>query len=192
MIIFVEPFGQRAFLLLPMVTIKDKEFLPFIGAKTIEQRLMALGKEISEDYSEKVPLFIGVLNGSFMFLSDLVKNISCPLELSFIRLSSYDGMNSTGTIQSIMGLTSDLKDRHVVIVEDIVDTGLSMHTLIEEFKSQSPSSISIVTLLLKPDALKYPVDCKYIGFEIPNKFVVGYGLDYDGLGRNLPEIYQLK
>jgi hypoxanthine phosphoribosyltransferase len=175
-----------------MITIKDKEFLPFITAETIQKRLEALGKEISIDYSDKVPLFIGVLNGSFMFLSDLVKYVSCPLEVSFIRLSSYEGVQSTGTVQSILGLTLDIKDRHVVIVEDIVDTGLSMHTLLEELKSQLPYAISIVTLLLKPDALKYPIECKYVGFKIPNKFVVGYGLDYDGLGRNLPEIYQLK
>ncbi|UJP65590.1 hypoxanthine phosphoribosyltransferase [Mongoliitalea daihaiensis] len=175
-----------------MVTIKDKQFSPFIDAETIQQRLEILGEEITKDFQEKTPILIGILNGSFMFISDLVKHISCPIEVSFIRISSYEGTESTGEVTSIMGLNTDLKDRHVIIVEDIVDTGLSMYRILEELKIMQPSSLSISTLLLKPDALKHPIECRYIGFEIPNKFVVGYGLDYDGLGRNLPEIYQLK
>ncbi|MGY6522477.1 MAG: hypoxanthine phosphoribosyltransferase [Mongoliitalea sp.] len=175
-----------------MITIKDKEFQPFINADNIQERLFTLGTDITKDYLDKTPLLIGILNGSFMFLSDLVKYISCPIEVSFIRVASYHGTASTGEVKSIMGLNTDIKGRHVIIVEDIVDTGLSMKKILEELESMHPESISVVTLLLKPEALKYPIDCKYVGFEIPNKFVVGYGLDYDGLGRNLPEIYQLK
>lgn len=175
-----------------MVTLKDKSFQPFISAETIQERLENLGREISNDYKDSTPIVIGILNGSFMFLSDLVKYINCPIEVSFIRISSYEGTDSSGKVKSILGLNTPLLNRDVLIVEDIVDTGLSMASVLEELKSLKPKSIKIATLLLKPEALKHKITCDYIGFNIPNKFVVGYGLDYDGLGRNLPEIYQLK
>lgn len=186
------PLRLRAFLFEPMVTLKDKSFLPFISAETIQERLEVLGKDISKDYEGRTPVIIGILNGSFMFLSDLVKYINCPIEVSFIRISSYQGTDSSGKVKSILGLNTPLVDRDVLIVEDIVDTGLSMMSVLDELKALKPNSIKIATLLVKPEALKHEVKCDYVGFEIPNKFVVGYGLDYDGLGRNLPEIYQLK
>ncbi|MCH7412790.1 hypoxanthine phosphoribosyltransferase [Belliella sp. R4-6] len=174
------------------VKLKDKEFVPFISAESIDQRLKVLGTQISKDFKNDNPILLGVLNGSFMFLSDLAKYIEIPSEFTFVKLSSYSGENSTGQVKSLIGLDTDLKGRRVIIVEDIVDSGLSMNHLLENLQVKDPLDISIVSLLFKPEALKFPVKIDYIGFEIPNKFVVGYGLDYDGLGRNLPSIYQLK
>jgi hypoxanthine phosphoribosyltransferase len=138
------------------------------------------------------PVLIGVLNGSFIFLSDLVKTISIPIEVSFVKVSSYSGTSSTGVIKNLLGLDIDLQNRSVIIIEDIIDTGLSMKHLLEMILKENPKRVAIATLLLKPDALSHPLNINYIGFEIPNKFVVGYGMDFDGLGRNLPELYQLK
>ncbi|MCH7397599.1 hypoxanthine phosphoribosyltransferase [Belliella sp. DSM 107340] len=174
------------------VKLKDKEFVPFISAESIDQRLKILGAQISKDFKNDNPILLGVLNGSFMFLSDLAKYIDIPSEFTFVKLSSYSGENSTGKVKSLIGLDSDLKGRKVIVVEDIVDSGLSMSHLLEILQTKEPLDISIVSLLFKPEALKFPVEIDYVGFEIANKFVVGYGLDYDGLGRNLPSIYQLK
>lgn len=174
------------------VKIKDKEFVPFISAESIDQRLKILGAQISKDFKNDNPILLGVLNGSFMFLSDLAKYIDIPSEFTFVKLSSYSGENSTGKVKNLIGLDSDLKGRKVIVVEDIVDSGLSMNHLLENLHAKEPLDISIVSLLFKPEALKFPVKIDYVGFEIANKFVVGYGLDYDGLGRNLPSIYQLK
>jgi len=127
-----------------------------------------------------------------MFLSDLAKKISVPAEITFIKFSSYSGETSTGTVKNLIGLEAELKGRSVIVVEDIVDTGLTMLHLMNQLQEQKPASITLVTLLYKPEALKYKINLDYIGFEIPNRFVVGYGLDYDGFGRNIPEIYQLK
>jgi hypoxanthine phosphoribosyltransferase len=175
-----------------MVRLHDKDFVPFIDEKALQNRIAQLGNRISEDFKGTSPLLIGVLNGSFMFLSDLSKHIHIPTEISFIKVSSYASTTSTGAVTELIGLQEQIKDRHVIIVEDIVDTGLSMKVLLEKLNEQKPSKIAIVSLLLKPEALVHPINVDYIGFEIPNKFVVGYGLDYNGLGRNLPEIYQLK
>jgi hypoxanthine phosphoribosyltransferase len=175
-----------------MISIKDKIFVPYITANSIKQRVAEIGNEISKDYKDECPVLIGVLNGSFIFLSDLAKNISIPVEISFIKVSSYSGTSSTGSVKNVLGLDIDLKDRSVIIVEDIIDTGLSIKHLVEIIQSENPKSIAITSLLLKPDALLYPVKADYVGFEIPNKFVVGYGMDFDGLGRNLSELYQLK
>lgn len=175
-----------------MIQIKDKEFIAYISEEMLMQRVRDMGIKISRDFQGQFPLLIGVLNGSFMFLADLAKSISIPVEISFIKISSYQGTHSTGKVKDTYGLDMDLKGRPVIIVEDIVDTGLSMSFLCEKIKKLGPKSINIATLLTKPDALQHPVKVDYVGFEIPNKFVVGYGLDYDGYGRNLPAIYQLK
>jgi hypoxanthine phosphoribosyltransferase len=172
-----------------MIQIHDKKFIPFISRKEIEARLTLLADSIIQDYKEKCPLFIVVLNGSFMFASDLLKCINIPCEISFIRLASYSQTQSTGSIREIMGLNEDISGRDVIILEDIVDTGLTMHQLIHQIKAKQPNSIQIATLLHKPEALCKPLEMKYIGFNIQNQFVVGYGLDYDGLGRNLDAIY---
>jgi hypoxanthine phosphoribosyltransferase len=175
-----------------MISIKDKVFVPYITANSLQQRVAEIGAEISKDFEGDCPVLIGVLNGSFIFLSDLVKTISIPIEVSFVKISSYSGTNSTGVVKNLLGLDIDLKDRFVIIVEDIIDTGLSMKHLLEMIQQESPKKVAVATLLLKPEALSYPLNLNYTGFEIPNKFVVGYGMDFDGLGRNLPELYQLK
>jgi len=174
-----------------MIQIKDKQFVSFIKEPELLQRVSALGRQITEDYRGSSPLLIGIMNGAFMFLSDLAKHIDLPVELSFVKISSYESMASTGTIRPLIGLDTALAGRDVIIVEDIVDTGLSMSYILEMVQKSKPKSLQIATLLLKPEALKKNIEARYIGFEIPNKFVVGYGLDYDGLGRNLKEIYQL-
>ncbi|WP_215224335.1 hypoxanthine phosphoribosyltransferase [Echinicola shivajiensis] len=172
--------------------VKDKEFTRFISAEALEERIGRMGKEISKDFEGKSPLILGVLNGAFMFLSDLMKAVDIPLQMSFIKISSYQAMNSTGKVRELIGVSEEIKGREVIVVEDIVDTGISMTHLLECISEKEPANISVVSLLLKPDALKKPVTIDYVGFEIPDKFVVGYGLDYDGFGRNLKEIYQLK
>ena len=175
-----------------MIKIKDKEFVPFISAEEIDNRLKALGAQISLDFKNDNPIIIGVLNGAFMFLSDLAKYLNISTEISFIKVASYSGTGSTGKVTDLIGLESVLSGRRVIIVEDIIDTGLSMNHLLKTINAKNPKSVSVTTLLYKPDALKYDVAIDYIGFEIENRFVVGYGLDYDGLGRNIPAIYQLK
>lgn len=175
-----------------MIEIKDKKFIPFIDSSQLDERIREMGKEISENFNGKEPIIIGVLNGAFMFLSDLTKTISVSAEVSFIKISSYQGESSTGKVKQLFGLEKDIEGREVIIVEDIVDTGLSMSYLLETISEKKPKNITIVTLLHKPEALIKDIKIDYIGFSIPNKFVVGYGLDYDGLGRNLAEIYQLK
>lgn len=175
-----------------MISIKDKVFVPYISANSLQQRVAEIGAEISKDFNFDCPVLIGVLNGSFIFLSDLAKSISIPIEVSFVKITSYSGTSSTGEIKSLLGLDIDLKNRSVIIIEDIIDTGLSMKHLLEMIQKEGPKKVAIATLLLKPDALSHPLIINYVGFEIPNKFVVGYGMDFDGLGRNLPELYQLK
>lgn len=174
------------------ITLKDKEFSIYMDEIKILDRVRELSKKISEDYHDKNPLLIGILNGSFVFASDLVRNISIDTEVSFIKVASYSKTQSTGKVKKLVGLTENVFKRHLIIVEDIVDTGLTMTEILEDFSELGAASIEVATLLLKPDSLKKPLQVKYVGFEIPNKFVVGYGLDYDGLGRNLNHIYQLK
>jgi len=172
-----------------MVQIKDKKFAIFIPESQIQARIAQLGEQLNRDYVGKEPLFIGVLNGSFMFMADLMKKITVSSYVSFVRVSSYEGTQSTGKLTEIIGLQADLKGRHVVIVEDIVDTALTMSQLVEQLHNQQPASLEVVTLLCKRDAMQKELSLTYVGFEIPNAFVVGYGLDYDGLGRNLPDLY---
>ncbi|MBO3699569.1 hypoxanthine phosphoribosyltransferase [Fabibacter sp. E12] len=174
------------------MTVHDKTFQPFLSEGEIQEAISRIGTAISNDYADKTPLFIGVLNGAFMFCSDLLKSVDVPCEVTFVRLSSYNGMESTGEVRSVVSLQEDIAGRDVILVEDIVDTGLTMQKALANLGALNPSSIEIASLLVKPDCLQCELDIKYKGFEIPEKFVVGYGLDYDGLGRNFKDIYQLK
>ncbi len=175
------------------IYVNQKAFVPFISAQTLAQRVKELAKQLEKDYADKTVHFLGVLNGSFMFLSDLMKHYSLPSQVEFVKLASYQGLSSSGKVKEIFGLPNNLAGKHLVVVEDIVDTGLTMQFLLKELNKSAAASVSICTLLLKPEALQQPiVEMKYIGFEIPNEFVLGYGLDYDGLGRNLNSIYKAK
>lgn len=171
------------------IKIKDKEFSVSIRREDIEKEVKRVADEINRDLAGKNPLFISVLNGAFMFTSDLIKNITIPCEVSFVKLASYQGLASTGTIKEVMGLNEDITGRTVVIVEDIVDTGLTMQKLLENLGTRSPEAIHIAALLVKPEKLQVKLDIKYVAMNIPNDFIVGYGLDYDGFGRNYPDIY---
>lgn len=174
------------------ITVRDKEFVPYLKDAKIQKKIADLAQRLEEDYKGQNPLFIGVLNGSFMFVSDLMKNFSMDCEVTFIRLSSYSGMESTGSVKQVLGLRENVFGRHIILLEDIVDSGLTMEQTVAFFEDRGPKSIEIATLLFKPEALQKDIKLKYVGFEIPEKFVVGYGLDYDGHGRNLKDIYQLK
>ena len=174
-----------------MITILDKQFTPFLNSETIGQRVKELAERIKNDYEGRCPLFIIVLNGAFLFATDLIKNIPLTCEITFVRLSSYSHTESSGKVRQIIGLEEKIADRDVIIVEDIVDTGLTMTQLVSQIDELKPRSIEIATLLHKPTALVKPVRMRYIGFEIENRFVVGYGLDYNGLGRNLDALYVL-
>jgi len=174
-----------------VIKVHDKLFDIYLSEETIQQRIKQLGADINRDYAGKRPLFIAILNGSFMFASDLFKSLTIDAELCFIKLASYKGLKSTGKVITTIGLEEDIFGKEIVIVEDIVDTGKTLHRFLPRLLNQRPNSLKIITLLHKKEATEYPLALDYIGFEIPNKFVVGYGLDYDGLGRNLKEIYQL-
>ncbi len=171
------------------IQIKDKLFTISIGREEIQKEVKRVAEEINRDLAGQNPLFLSVLNGSFMFTADLMKYITIPCEVSFVKLASYQGVASTGTIKEVIGINEDLTNRTVVIVEDIVDTGLMIQRLLETLGTRNPKEIRIATLLLKPDKLKVELDIKYIAMKIPNDFIVGYGLDYDGFGRNYPDIY---
>ena len=173
------------------VTVRDKTFELSISSESIQKRIEELAARISSDLKGKCPLFICVLNGSFIFTADLFKRISIEAEITFIRVSSYQGTQSSGVVKSIVGISDSLKGRTIVIVEDIVDTGDTAVYLIDEIKKQNPEKIYFTSLLLKPKALRHDIKVDYTGFEVPNDFLVGYGLDYDGLGRNLQDIYKL-
>lgn len=173
------------------IKIKDKTFRPFISAGEIQSRVKAVADRINHDMAGKNPLFLAVLNGSFVFAADLMRMLTIPCEISFVKLASYEGTTSTGKITEVIGINEDLTDRHVVIVEDIVDTGATMKRMLEQLGTRHPASLHICTLLVKPGKLKVPLQIDYAAMEIPNDFIVGYGLDYDQLGRNLPEIYTI-
>ena len=171
------------------IRIKDKQFKTFITEEQIPKEVARVGEEINRDLADANPLFVSVLNGSFMFTADLMKHVSVPCEISFVKLASYAGTSSTGKVKELVGLNDDITGRTIVIVEDIIDTGLTMERLIETLKARNPKEIRIATLLVKPDKLKVDLDINYIAMSIPNDFIVGYGLDYDGLGRNYRDIY---
>ncbi len=171
------------------IQIKDKKFSISISHSDIQKEVERVASEINRDLAGKNPLFISVLNGSFMFTADLIKHINIPCEISFVKLASYQGVSSTGVIKEVIGISEDLAGRTIVIVEDIVDTGLTMQRLLETLGTRKPKEIHIASLLLKPDKLKVDLNIEYIAMKIPNDFIVGYGLDYDGFGRNYPDIY---
>ncbi|MEN0045937.1 MAG: hypoxanthine phosphoribosyltransferase [Bacteroidota bacterium] len=173
------------------IKIHDLWFKPFLSQEEIANRIIGMGRQIEKDYTNKRPIFICILNGSFMFTADLVRAANIECEIAFMKVSSYEGTSSTGVVKTIYGIDVPLENRNIIIVEDIVDTGRTMKKLLYDLTLLNPASISIATLLLKPYALEYfDLKLDYVGFEIENKFVVGYGLDYDELGRNWKEIYQ--
>ncbi|MGC4102688.1 hypoxanthine phosphoribosyltransferase [Ferruginibacter sp.] len=173
------------------IEVHNKKFIPYITAAEIDQQINKLAADLNRDYEGKRPLFIAILNGSFMFAADLFKAVTIEAEICFIKLASYKGTKSTGNVITSIGLDEPLHNRHVIIVEDIVDTGKTLNEFLPQLFNQQPASLKIAALLHKPEALAYPVKIDYLGFSVPNKFLLGYGLDYDGLGRNLKEIYQL-
>ncbi len=173
------------------IQVKDKKFVPYLTAAQIDEQIKRLGKELNTDYAGKRPLFIAILNGSFMFASDLFKELDCEPEICFIKLASYKGTKSTGNVITSIGLDASLKGREVIVLEDIVDTGKTLNEFLPQLHDQHPASLKIVALLHKPEALQYPIKIDYLGFSVPDKFLLGYGLDYDGLARNLGEIYRL-
>lgn len=172
-----------------IVTVKDKQFSLSISAQRLQERVAEVAAQISSDLAGKNPLFLAVLNGSFMYAADLMRNITIPCEVAFVRFSSYEGMESTGKVKEVMGLTENIAGRTVVVVEDIIDSGLTMQQLLSDLRKKNPAEIRVASLLVKPDNVEVDLDIAYTCFEIPNDFIVGYGLDYDGYGRNLPAIY---
>ena len=174
-----------------IIKIKDKTFKTSITEAEIKERVKALAEQISKDMEGKVPLFLGVLNGAFVFAADLMREMTIPSEISFVKLASYQGTTSTGKINEVLGINEDLSGRTVIIVEDIVESGLTMKRMIESLGTRNPASVHICTLFLKPDKLKEDLDIDYVAFRIPDDFIIGYGLDYDHLGRELREIYTI-
>jgi len=173
------------------IEIDEKNFELLLEYEQIKKRIRLLAIQLNVDFENRIPVFIGVLNGSFIFLADLIKEIHISSEVSFVKVSSYEGEKSKGKIKKEIGLQMSLKDRDVIIVEDIVDSGKTLEYLLEMINKENPASVNVCTLLLKPKSLKIQIDeITYVGFEIPDEFVVGYGLDYNGLGRNLRDIYR--
>jgi len=175
-----------------VIQIHDKHFVPFITAEEIDEVIDRMARQAQEDLKDEVPVFIGVLNGSFMVVSDFVKKYTEPCEVSFVKLASYEGMATTSEVKQLIGLNQNLEGRSVVVIEDIVDTGNTVAELKKIFEGHNLKQLKIATLFFKPEAYTKDIKLDYVGFEIPDKFIVGYGLDYDGLGRNLPQVYQLK
>lgn len=171
------------------IQLKDKRFRPHIVSEDIIKQVKRVAKEIEKEYKDKLPLFVVVLNGAFMFASDLMKAIDLDCEITFVKLSSYQGTHSTEKVKEIIGLNNDVSNRDIIIVEDIVDTGITMENLLLDFAKLKPSSVKIATLFFKPGSFQKDFNVDYVGFEIANDFIVGYGLDYDQLGRNLKDIY---
>ena len=174
------------------IRLHDKNFVPFISAQELDFAIQNMAKQIEDDFADDTPIFVGVLNGAFMVVSDFMKHYKAPCEVSFIKMASYEGTTSTNEVKQLIGLNQDLTGRTVIVIEDIVDTGNTIEELKELFKKQNVKHFKIATLFFKPEAYKKDIKLDYVGIRIPNKFIVGFGLDYDGLGRNLPEVYQLK
>ena len=174
------------------VHVDDKEFEILFENDQINKRTRLIGIQLNVDYEDRCPIFVGVLNGSFIFMADLLKEVNIACEVSFIRVASYEGTQTTGTVKEIFGLPEDLRQRDVIIVEDIVDTGVTLQHILKKVYELEPNSVKVCSMLYKPAALLEPMpELEYVGFEIPNEFVVGYGLDYNGLGRNLCHIYKV-
>lgn len=176
---------------MPAIKLHDKTFDTYLSEQDIQEKVKEIADQLNRDYKDKRPLFIAILNGSFMFAADVFKYLTIDAEICFIKLASYRGMKSSGNVITAIGLDQDLFGRDVVILEDIVDTGKTLGEFLPKLDHQQPKSLKIAALLHKPQATRFPLTIDYLGFSIPDKFVVGYGLDYDGLGRNLKEIYQL-
>lgn len=174
-----------------IVQVHDRYFKPFINEEAIQKEVSRLAREMNQDLAGKDPIFLGILNGAFMFASDLYKQLSFPCQITFLKLASYSGTESTGSVKQLIGINRDLKDRVVVVLEDIVDTGVTLETIIRQLSGYEPQELLVATFLHKPDATIKEVRLDYVGMEIPNDFIIGYGLDYDGYGRNFREIYQL-
>ncbi len=174
-----------------VIRVHDKLFDPYLTQEEIQTRVSFIAEQLNTDYEGRKPLFIAILNGSFIFASDLFKKLHIEAEICFIKLASYKGSKSTGTVVTAIGLDHEIYSRDVVIIEDIVDTGKTLTEFLPQLHHQQPASLKIVALLHKAEATRFPITIDYLGFTIPDKFVVGYGLDYDGLGRNIPEIYKL-
>lgn len=174
-----------------MIQLHDKQFVPFISAQEIDFAIAQMARLVEDDFAEETPIFVGVLNGSFMVVSDFMKHYKGACEVSFVKMASYEGTTSTNNVKQLIGLDKDLTGRSVVVIEDIVDTGNTLVELKAMFKARNVKHFKIATLFFKPEAYKQDIKIDYVGIRIPNKFIVGFGLDYDELGRNLPEIYQL-
>ena len=174
------------------IAVGDKFFEPLLSKETIESRVLELAVQLRADYEGKTPVFVGVLSGSILFLADLLKSVNIPCEIQFVKVASYIGDQSSGNIQESLAFSKELKGRYIIIVEDIVDSGHTLHYLLQKLNPLAPASVAVCSLLLKPNALQYSFpELRFVGFELANDFVVGYGLDYNGLGRNLPEIYKI-
>ena len=173
------------------IQIHDLTFQPFISREEIEAKVREMAKSIDRDFEGKNPLFLVILNGSFIFAADLCRTCDFNYELAFIKLSSYDGLASSGEVKTVFGLDRDIEGRHIIIIEDIIDSGKTLSEFIPKLKAMNPASVSLAVLLLKPDAVQHEIPIDYLGFEIPDKFVIGYGLDYNEMGRDLGDIYQL-
>jgi hypoxanthine phosphoribosyltransferase len=174
------------------ITLQDKTFEKYIDRKSIRKAIVKMGKNLSKEFKKEHPVFVCVLNGSFMFAADLVREFSYPCTMSFIKLSSYKGMLSAGKVETLIGINEDICNKTVVVVEDIIDSGLTIAKIIKELKKHKPKRIIVTTLFFKPDACKKKVKIDYIGIKIPDKFIVGFGLDYNGMGRNYKNIYIVK
>ncbi|MGX8689694.1 MAG: hypoxanthine phosphoribosyltransferase [Bacteroidaceae bacterium] len=173
------------------IQVKDRLFAPFIKEEEIQKEIKRVASEINRDYEGKEPLFLCILNGSFMFAADLLKNITVPCNVSFVKVASYQGTDTTGKVKELMGLQESVDGRDVIIIEDIVDTGFTMRDVLESLSEKNAASVNVCALLCKPDKLKVDINLKYLAMNIPNGFIVGYGLDYDGFGRNSRDIYKI-
>jgi len=174
-----------------IIRVHDKYFRPFITEKEIQREVTRIAGEMNHDLARQDPIFLGILNGAFMFAGDLYKQLTFPCQITFLKLASYSGTHSTGSVKQLIGINRDLKDRVVVVLEDIVDTGVTLDTIIRQLSGYEPAEIRVATFLHKPDAAVKEVKLDYVGMEIPNNFILGYGLDYEGYGRNFRDIYQL-
>jgi hypoxanthine phosphoribosyltransferase len=173
------------------VQVKDRQFSVFIPASQIESVVAEMAGSINRDYEGKKPLFLAILNGSFVFAADLLRKINIPCNISFVKFSSYQGTETTSNVKQLIGLNEDIKGRHIILVEDIVDTGITLDLLLNELQKHEPADVKIACFCHKPDAFRKSYKIDYVGMNIPNEFIVGYGLDYDGYGRNLPDIYKI-
>ncbi|RSK40806.1 hypoxanthine phosphoribosyltransferase [Hymenobacter perfusus] len=172
------------------ISLHNKQFEPYLSAAQLTAAIREVAARINQDYAGQQVLFVVVLNGSFMFAADLLKEISLDCEICFIRVASYQGTSSTGEVKEVLGLTEEIQGRHAIILEDIVDTGHTMQMLLDTLGARQPASLEVATLFLKPECLQHELPLRYVGLSIPNDFIVGYGLDFDGLGRNYPDVYK--